>query len=898
MRKLYETFREAVNEDKLYGDMAELYQQEKGQTFSCYHAAAKKALEILQRTGIPNAEIIQFPADGKTAFQDKITPIGWDATTGKLTILSGFNLRPGLVAADFQQHPFHLIKGSVGTAPGGEIVRIMTFEQMLAATDVSDVMVMVPPGMGPGFQECLVPALDLGARGVISDFAMNAADEPDGIQWNNAFTERSNWHATVDDRPFTAFAVTPATGAKLRRALARGGVIAKIESDARRFETTVDVVTALVPGRRKEEFWIFAHLYEPLSNDNSAGVAAAIETARMMMERGQQEFSLRVVFGLEHYGFAAYAAHRGDRFLGNEVIGGINYDAMYLRREWEINFNVAGPGVPFYGNLLADILTTDLKGVKGVPRIDFQNSFATMYDDDSFLSDSSVGIPTVWPIRTGKKKLWHNSRQVLSYVEKDAYATGTAINAAFVSAVIDPQESLLKRAQAAALKQLAAEMEHLTGPQKEHLTRRYDILRDDLQCFERCFEAGKVEPLLPALEAEFELLSAGLSDEIPHSPWRDLASQIVPKRLRTGFPFDQAAVPPEKRIKLPGSVLYSALGAILSDMDGRRDLAQILRMVEHEIRRVMPEKELKTMIRTILHLAKYGYLSLGGFQPISKAEIVKALREAGIEKGDCLLVHSSLSAFGYLEAETVIEAFREAVGPDGTFFLPAFTSSFVYIGGPGRNPGSRPFDPDDLRQIWTGALPKVLLTRYPDAVRSCHYTHSWVGLGRLAKEGCSAQQYADPPMGETSVPEFALRQNGKVVHFGNAIGSTTFLHLLEDRLDLPGVETVFCKVKRPDGTIECEAVPRNLPYDRDFYHGTQETIRFFRAAAEKGLKIRESALGTGTILMMELRQLYGIGTELLSADPYLLLSDDPANVSCARIRKEHERRTQYRKQHN
>ena len=888
MRTLFEHFRERIDADKLYADLTELYPLEVKQTFSCYHASARKALEILQRTGIPNAEIIQFPADGRTAFQDKITPLGWEAATGKLTILSGFKLPAGLVAADYQRHPFQLIKGSVGTKPGGEIVRILTYDQMLASADVSDALVMIPPGTSAA--ESLVAILNNGARGVVSDFAANAEDEPDGIQWCNAFTERSNWHATADDRPFIAFSVAPEMGARLRLALARGAVTARIESDARRFESTVDVVTAMVPGRRREEFWIFAHLYEPLSNDNSAGVAAAIETARALMAEGQQEFSLRVIFGLEHYGFAAYAAHRGDKYLGNEVIGGINYDAMYLRDEWEILFNSAGPGTPFYGNLLGDILAADLKGVKGAPRIEFQNSFGTMYDDDSFLTDSTVGIPTVWPIRTGKKKLWHNSKQVLSYVEKDAFARSTALNTAFISAVIRPREEFLKRAQAAALKQLAAEMEHLTGSPKEHLTRRYEILRQDLLSFGRCFPAEKVEPLLPALKAEFDLLSADLADDIPHSPWRDFAAQIVPSRLTVGFPFDQAKVPPEKRIKLPGSVLYSALAAILSDMDGKRDLAQIIRMVEHEIRRMIPETELKQYIRTILHLARYGYVSLGGFQPIAKDGIVKALRAAGIEEGDCLLVHSSISAFGYVEAETVIEAFREAVGKDGTLFLPAFTSPFLYIGGPNRNPRALPYDESDLKQIWTGILPKTLLAKYPDAVRSRHYTHSWAGIGKLAKEGCAAQDYADPPMGVTSPLEFALRHNGKVVHFGNSIGSTTFLHLLEDRLDLPGVETVFCKFRRPDGTVDFAAVPRNLPYDRDFYHGTQETIRFFRAATAKGLKIRESSLGIGRIQTMDLRELYDIGMELLKADPLLLMSDDPANLSCRRASQDYLRR--------
>lgn len=891
MKELYTQIRSQLDADKLYRDMADLYQLESGQTFSCYRAAAQKALDILKETGIPNAEIISCPADGKTAYQDKITPMGWDATTGKLTILRSPTLEPGLVAADFQEHPFHLIKGSVGTKPGGEIVRILTYEQMLAAGDVSDAMVMIPPGMGPRFQSALVNMLDLGVRGVISDFAMNAEDEPEGIQWCNAFTERANWHVTVDDRPFTAFSVTPDMGAKLRKALARGAVIAKIESDARRYETTVDLVTALVPGRRKEEFWILAHLYEPLSNDNSSGVAAAIETARLIMAQGQPEFSLRVIFGLEYYGFAFYAARRG-HFLGNEVIGGVDYDAMYIRDEWEILFNCAGPGSPFYGNLLGDILATDLSQFGECPRITFQNSFETMYTDDSFLSDSSIGIPTVWPIRTGKKKLWHNSRQVLSYTEKEAFACGTALNTVFVSSVIRPDAGLLPRVKAVALKQLAAEMEFLTGSQKEHLTRRYEILSQDLENFLRCFPGEKetIADAKAALSAEFERLSAGLTDEIPRSPWRDLAEKIIPSRIKTGFPLDQADVPPEKRIALPGSVLYSPLAAVLSNMDGKRDLARIIRLAEHEIRRILPEDEVKSIVRALFHLSRYGYISLGGFQPISRAEIVKALREAGIAGGDCLLVHSSISAFGYLEAETVIEAFREAVGPEGTIFLPAFTPTYVYMDGPNRNQRSRPYDASNLNLIWTGTLPKVLLSKYPEAVRNRHITHGWAGIGKLAKEACAAQEPDEAPMSENSVPEFALRHNGKVVHFGSSIQSTTFLHLLEDRLDLPGIETVLCKVKQSDGTIDFVAVPRNLPGGRDFYRGDKETIRFFRAAAAEGLEIRETALGTGTILTMDLRSLYDIGMKLLTADPGLLLSEDPLDLSCRRLWKKYQLR--------
>ena len=151
-----------------------------------------------------------------------------------------------------------------------------------------------------------------------------------------------------------------------------------------------------------------------------------------------------------------------------------------------------------------------------------------------------------------------------------------------------------------------------------------------------------------------------------------------------------------------------------------------------------------------------------------------------------------------------------------------------------------------------------------------------------------AQTPYEAPMSENSVPEFALRHNGKLVHFGSSIRSTTFLHLLEDRLDLPGVETALCKVKQPDGTIDFVAVPRHLPGGRDFYSGDKDTIRFFRAAVAEGLEIRETKLGTGTILTMDLRPLYEIGTKVLTADPSLFLSEDPKNLSCRRLWKKYQ----------
>ena len=57
---------------------------------------------------------------------------------------------------------------------------------------------------------------------------------------------------------------------------------------------------------------------------------------------------------------------------------------------------------------------------------------------------------------------------------------------------------------------------------------------------------------------------------------------------------------------------------------------------------------------------------------ILKEEIVQKLREVGLEKGDVVMVHTSLTRMGYVcgGAQTVIEALMEVVGENGTIMMP------------------------------------------------------------------------------------------------------------------------------------------------------------------------------------------------------------------------------------
>lgn len=62
---------------------------------------------------------------------------------------------------------------------------------------------------------------------------------------------------------------------------------------------------------------------------------------------------------------------------------------------------------------------------------------------------------------------------------------------------------------------------------------------------------------------------------------------------------------------------------------------------------------------------------------LNKQDLINGFCKAGINKGDEIEVHSSLSSFGYVDggAETVISALKKAVGDNGSIFMPALRLS-------------------------------------------------------------------------------------------------------------------------------------------------------------------------------------------------------------------------------
>lgn len=823
MKQFYKEFLAAENASEMRSEVIELQQIESGQTFSAYRKAAEYALKLLKDKGIPNAEIIDFPADGVTAYQDKRMPMAWEATVGKLTLLSGGKVwqpssrsdeKRSNILADFQENAFHLVKGSTATPPEGIVTRIITEQQFLAGEDPRGALLMLEPFTWPR-KNVITPLLDEGGLGFVTDFVTGRYKSPDSLQWLNAGTDSGDWHVTSEDRPFIGFCVTPQIGDSIRSMANSGGCKVRVECDGRRYAGKLPMVTAMIPGKSKKEFWILAHMYEPLLNDDSSGVIAGIEIARQFMQRGQSDYSLRLVFAMELYGFAAYADYRGG-CLKEQVIGGCNIDTIAPPVEFDkVRAVPAGLGMP---SIVNDVLAEAYDEFKEeLPRLEMDKP---AYYDDMFLSDASVGMPTSW-ILASAAGCWHNILQCSpDFIAWDEYCKYTAFAAAYIYKVIN--------------------------------------------------SAG-VEPKTPKLEIVAK-----------QSPWRDYAAKMIIARTEPGFPHSLAKVPPEERIALPDGVIYGHFAAILSNLDGKKSLARAIAEAEAELGKEMSEGQVKKAVNAVNFLCDYGYLRAVERPVITGSDIADAMRKVGVTKDDVLMVHASISGCGYIAGggETVIKAIT---ANSNTSIYTTFTRPFTYIGGLNRWYAYRSFSPEDIESIWTGKIGKDLLRKFPNAVRSKNITHSWGGLGEKAHEVLDAHGAYDSPCGPNSPVEKVTQLGGKILYFGCGIAPTTMLHYIETMSHAAFLDDAVCRVRTPDGGLKTVIIPDHLPGHRDFYIHDAENCKFFKRAFERGLELKSTPLGMAQVQVIDCQQLYNIGMQLQKEDPRVLLCDNPECLFCRRF---------------
>ena len=194
----------------------------------------------------------------------------------------------------------------------------------------------------------------------------------------------------------------------------------------------------------------------------------------------------------------------------------------------------------------------------------------------------------------------------------------------------------------------------------------------------------------------------------------------------------------------------------------------------------------------------------------SKQDIVKNLEALGIKKGDKLLVHASYKSLGAVDGriETVIDAFKEAVGEEGTLMFPTFTYENVNAENPVFNIKTSP--------SCVGMIPEVF--RHGEGVvRSLHPTHSLAVWGK-DKEYYIANHHDDQNCLDKNSPIMKLKNNGgKILLVGCGLKKNTLLHGLEIACKVPyafGVDFSDPRYHREYICID----ENGIEHKREFFH--------------------------------------------------------------------------------
>ncbi len=252
-------------------------------------------------------------------------------------------------------------------------------------------------------------------------------------------------------------------------------------------------------------------------------------------------------------------------------------------------------------------------------------------------------------------------------------------------------------------------------------------------------------------------------------------------------------------------------------------------------------------------------------KPIIKTDVADAFREVGLEFGATVMVHTSLSAIGYIcgGAQTIIEALTETVGDEGTIMVP--TQSWKNL------------DPEDgvhwtvaeedwqiIRDNWPAYDKRITPTNtmgavaemfrsWPGTIRSDHPARSVAAWGKHA-EYLTEKHDLSNIFGEGSPIGKLYELDGQVLLIGVGYDKNTSIHLADVRAEYPGKHNC----------VEHSAIMENgqriwKAYETLFVDG--EDFEQIGAAFEAAHPVKKARLGNATLKLMRQRELVDFAVE-------------------------------------
>lgn len=254
----------------------------------------------------------------------------------------------------------------------------------------------------------------------------------------------------------------------------------------------------------------------------------------------------------------------------------------------------------------------------------------------------------------------------------------------------------------------------------------------------------------------------------------------------------------------------------------------------------------------------------------AKELLLNQIKDLGIEKEDTLLIHSSMKAIGQVEggADTVLDVFSEYL-EEGLLVLPTHTWRQMNDEYPLFDPKTEP--------CCVGILPELFRQR--DGVfRSLHPTHSLAAKGKDAKSFTEGEEKFDTPCNRQGCYGKLYDRKAKILLVGVGFNRNTFLHGVEEWLDVPmRLEDAYkqLSIVMSDGSILKRPVyPHHKP------NGINVAERFHKmegVLSQKGIMHR-GKFGDADCIICDAASMADLVTEYLKKDPDLFGHDGPLEI--------------------
>jgi aminoglycoside 3-N-acetyltransferase len=253
----------------------------------------------------------------------------------------------------------------------------------------------------------------------------------------------------------------------------------------------------------------------------------------------------------------------------------------------------------------------------------------------------------------------------------------------------------------------------------------------------------------------------------------------------------------------------------------------------------------------------------GAADPVTAAAITSGLEQLGLPRGATVLVHSSLSALGWVAggSQAVVVALVDAVGPSGTLVMPTQSGN---LSDPAQwsNPPvpehwwepirqqTPAFDRSLTPTLYMGAI--VECFRHLDGVRrSDHPTRSFAAVGPGADSIVGAHELTQG-FGEHSPLGRLYAADAWVLLLGVGHANNTSLHLAEYRASYPGKEWI-----KQGSPMTVDGRPQWVEY-AELDGDSSDFEALGEAFAKTGSEL-QTLIGMGTVRLMRQRPLVDFG---------------------------------------